>query len=610
MTWSGWPRHAQRGAERETPGRGCPTPHPNPPPQGGREPKNGLVGGSTGVLDRRGRAPLFRLLSYALAQGLGGLARLATVLALASYAALFGAIAAAGHFVAQGRPAAGASRWRRWRGSRCRRCSNRRRRVTRRAGRSGRGSRRWRCWCCSRSGGGTAGPGGWRSRWRRRRRPRSPGRGGSRRARPAWPTSGPTAARGAARPPRCRSWPPRCRPASRCSQAAAHSFHLLRGASAAARAVPEVLVFHNLGLDVPTTPVQGLVLVTGPRRRLGLVAVGRGRAWPRPNPLEASGVALPSRPSGWRPTAAVVAQVGAVVFAAGWWSGLRGDRASPRDPSRLLAPDAPRGARGAGDPGGALRRGDARFRRLGQSRVYPPSPFEAKLFPIPSLQWWRTNTWPTTWPCASSSISEAARRGRGAVPGAGIGRDACGGVRAGRGARGCRASRLTRSTCSPCPRSGRESDPASCVSAVGSPARRRARAAAPPGPPRGRALAAAGSRPDDDDRALRLARPALRAGRDPGPGPVRRRGAGLALLRPGRAFGARPGRGLPPAQRRLGLPGRLADVRRTLENLFVPHNTHVVPTWRVLTWAVSSRRGGSRRCRACSRWRRTRSSSP
>ena len=27
---------------------------------------------------------------------------------------------------------------------------------------------------------------------------------------------------------------------------------------------------------------------------------------------------------------------------------------------------------------------------------------------------------------------------------------------------------------------------------------------------------------------------------------------------------------------------------RTLSNLFVPHNTHIVPAWRLLTWALSA----------------------
>jgi hypothetical protein len=27
---------------------------------------------------------------------------------------------------------------------------------------------------------------------------------------------------------------------------------------------------------------------------------------------------------------------------------------------------------------------------------------------------------------------------------------------------------------------------------------------------------------------------------------------------------------------------------RTLANLFVPHNTHIVPAWRVLTWALAA----------------------
>ena len=49
---------------------------------------------------------------------------------------------------------------------------------------------------------------------------------------------------------------------------------------------------------------------------------------------------------------------------------------------------------------------------------------------------------------------------------------------------------------------------------------------------------------------------------------------------------ARSARHLSPLQRRLRVRGRLADARADVANLFVPHNTHIVPAWRVLTWAL------------------------
>jgi hypothetical protein len=100
-----------------------------------------------------------------------------------------------------------------------------------------------------------------------------------------------------------------------------------------AQAIAESLVFGNLGLDVVTTPFQAIVLVLG---LAGIWAWSRGGAR-RINPLEAAGATvvvgsyylvyvfrgnLPFsslRPVGWYNA---IPQVGAVLFAAGWWAGL------------------------------------------------------------------------------------------------------------------------------------------------------------------------------------------------------------------------------------------------------------------------------------------------
>jgi hypothetical protein len=126
-----------------------------------------------------------------------------------------------------------------------------------------------------------------------------------------------------------------------------------------AQAVCEALVLNNLGLDAATTPGQALVLIAipagfwmqsrrrseppGPRRRPGL----------HPSPLEAAGAVLVLanfamifavrgtettfdnlRTLGWYNA---VPQLGAVLFAAGWWSGRPGPEPPPRtvEPPRL-----------------------------------------------------------------------------------------------------------------------------------------------------------------------------------------------------------------------------------------------------------------------------------
>ena len=156
-----------------------------------------------------------------------------------------------------------------------------------------------------------------------------------------------------------------------------------------AQAVAESLVFGNLGLDVITTPLQAIVLVLG---LAGLWAWSRGGPR-RVNPLEAAGATvvvgsyflvyvfrgnLPFsslRPVTWYNA---IPQVGAVLFAAGWWAGLR------------PAAQGPLTRRGALVVAGvvvvmALIQAPRAERRLIQGAP-PLTPSEARRFLIPLLQ--------------------------------------------------------------------------------------------------------------------------------------------------------------------------------------------------------------------------------
>jgi hypothetical protein len=127
----------------------------------------------------------------------------------------------------------------------------------------------------------------------------------------------------------------------------------LRAVSYTAQAVPEFLVLRNLGIDAATTAPQGAALCLA---LLGAWAWSRGAPC-RANPLEASGAALAVssfllvyaargyeefdslRGLGWYQ---MMPQVGAVIFASGWWAGRPGASAPPpplRAPTRggLLA---------------------------------------------------------------------------------------------------------------------------------------------------------------------------------------------------------------------------------------------------------------------------------
>src|SRR5262249_35707228 len=117
----------------------------------------------------------------------------------------------------------------------------------------------------------------------------------------------------------------------------------VRGILHTCQAIPEALVLGNLGLDATTAASQGVILTAA---GIGLWAWSRRRAG-RPNPLEATGFALVIisflmvyifrgdlhfdflRAYGWYDA---IPQVGAVLFAAGWWTALR----TPLRPKRPL----------------------------------------------------------------------------------------------------------------------------------------------------------------------------------------------------------------------------------------------------------------------------------
>jgi hypothetical protein len=110
------------------------------------------------------------------------------------------------------------------------------------------------------------------------------------------------------------------------------------------QAVVEALVFGNLGLDLTTAPAQASVILLA---LIGIWAWSRGGPG-RVNPLEASGATIvlgsyylvyffrgnlpfsSVRPVAWYHA---IPQVGAVIFAAGWWVGLR--PTVPGAPARL-----------------------------------------------------------------------------------------------------------------------------------------------------------------------------------------------------------------------------------------------------------------------------------
>ncbi len=136
----------------------------------------------------------------------------------------------------------------------------------------------------------------------------------------------------------------------------------VQGLVTTAQAIPHSLVFANLGLDADPSPIQGIMLT------LTLLAFWASRRWRRPdagagswpsfafNPLECAGAATvlgcyllewtfrgyldyeylrTINPYMIVPWYDLIPQVGAVLFAVGWWSGPRRPvRSSPSDRAR------------------------------------------------------------------------------------------------------------------------------------------------------------------------------------------------------------------------------------------------------------------------------------
>jgi hypothetical protein len=166
----------------------------------------------------------------------------------------------------------------------------------------------------------------------------------------------------------------------------------VQGLASTMQGVIEILVLRNLGLSAETTPAQALVLV------MALAAIWawtRGGAF-RPNPLEAAGAVMVFLGFGLVYTARgyftfdnlrdlswyhAIPQMGAVLFASGWWARLR-EIGSPRVPA------APRGAVLAGALGLVLVLFVLQTPRVRTQLVAGAPPLaasERSKFPIPSL---------------------------------------------------------------------------------------------------------------------------------------------------------------------------------------------------------------------------------
>jgi hypothetical protein len=175
----------------------------------------------------------------------------------------------------------------------------------------------------------------------------------------------------------------------------AQAFKALQGTLSTAQAIAEVLVLRNLGLEAVTAPYQALVLV------LMLAAIwawSRGRPF-RLNALEAAGGTLAVlgfllaytargyfefdnlRDLHWY---RAIPQLGAVLFAAGWWMG----RAQPGEPPPRALVRPTRGGLlavlGIGLIANTLQRPIIHAEFL--TRVYPLSASEQVWYPVPPLQ--------------------------------------------------------------------------------------------------------------------------------------------------------------------------------------------------------------------------------
>ena len=174
------------------------------------------------------------------------------------------------------------------------------------------------------------------------------------------------------------------------------------GALHTLQAIPENLIFGNLGLVAETTAVQGAIL-TG-----GLVLVWyvsrRGHGWP--NPLEAAGAAqvllaygmewtfrgyMPfSSLRGILPWYDAVPHLGAILFVAGWYSGTHAGAATAS--TGRASPLTRRGALGIGLLTVALiALHRPRVEELWREREPAMTRWERQKLPVPSLQSLRTN---------------------------------------------------------------------------------------------------------------------------------------------------------------------------------------------------------------------------
>lgn len=171
------------------------------------------------------------------------------------------------------------------------------------------------------------------------------------------------------------------------------AIHPVRGVLHALQAIPENLVFGNLGLVTETTQLQGALLTLGIAAAWFWFRVRAGRA----SPLEWAGVTLVAASEfvewsvrgyypysllrGAYPWYDALPQVGAVLFAAGWLWGRRSV------PTRTVEPPSRAAAVGVVLLlAGLVAANQPRVEALFDASVPRMSAAEARMFPIPILQ--------------------------------------------------------------------------------------------------------------------------------------------------------------------------------------------------------------------------------
>jgi hypothetical protein len=213
---------------------------------------------------------------------------------------------------------------------------------------------------------------------------------------------------------------------------AREAFDLMQGVLHTAQAIPENLVFANVGLSAETTPIQGIVLT------LGLLVLWTQRAWRQMfrsrselakvdralkpglagslsllGPLECAGAALllGSYLVEWSfrgyfefrflrtinshfmvPWYDIIPQIGAVLLALGWWSARKPDQSTGVFREKPL-PATWLGALGVvALASGLIVVNRPRVENLVRSSVHALLPSELMQFQIPKLQTMRANT--------------------------------------------------------------------------------------------------------------------------------------------------------------------------------------------------------------------------